>query len=330
MKKSDFSLIFIYIYIFMYFTMKKSHLIIWLLSTILFLWLAKWSSSGLIDFINNLWDNIEFGYITDTVSVDTITTNQVTFESPFILDWSWNKITKYRIMYGQKSLNEMEEDTSLLSWSMEKQFNITDSSTSTFKMDLIATWDNISWDKIYYILVIPEASNWIFWEISNEMCFKLDTRIYGEWNDCINWNWITPEDDHNAWWADMSLANISFTKDWNTITLRRISLDWSDEVEIFLWNRDDEEYKKLWTANMNDEEFAFTTNKNGEHRVKFIPDNGGIEHVYTFQVSWLSGPWPEEPWVPKVPKVWPKENIIAILIFTFIVYLIYRRAKRQS
>ena len=311
--------------------MIKKHLIIWLLSTMLFLWLAKWASSWLIDFINNLWENILFWYITDTVEVKDITTDKITFESPFILDWSGAKITKYRIMYSPKSLNEMEGDTSLLSQSIEKQFDITDTSTSKFTMDLISTWDQFSWDKIYYALVIPEASNWIFWEISNEICFRLDTRISGEWNDCVNWNWTTPEDDHGAWWADMSLANISFTKNWNTITLNWISIDWSDEVEIFLRDWDSEEYKKLWTANIDDEEYSFTTNKNGEHRVKFIPDNGGTEHIYTFQVEWANNQEPDSAaWVPRVPKVWPTENIIAIIFFTLAIYFIYTRAKKKT
>ena len=332
MKKPDFSLIFTYIYILMYFTMKKTHLIIWLFTTLLFLWLVKWASSWLIDFINNLWENIEFGYITDTVDVSDITTAKVTFQSPFILDWSWNKITKYRIMYSPKSLDEMEADTNLLSQSMEKQFNITNTSGSTFTMDLIAPGDQLVWDNIYYALVIPEANNWIFGELSNEICFKLSTRIYGEWNDCVNWNWTTPENDHNAWWADMSLANISFTRNWNTITLRWISIEWSDEVEIFLRDRDNEEYKKLWTADIDDEEYAFTTNENWEHRVKFIPDNGWTEHIYTFQVTWISW-WsddPDEPWIPKVPKVWPTENTIAIIVFTLAIYFIYRRSRRHS
>ena len=259
-----------------------------------------------------------------------ITIDKITFESPFILDWSGAKITKYRIMYSPKSLNEMEGDTSLLSQSIEKQFDITDTSTSKFTMDLISTWDQFSWDKIYYALVIPEASNWIFWEISNEICFRLDTRISGEWNDCVNGNWTTPENDHSAGWADMSLANISFTKDWNTITLKWISVEWSDEVEIFLRDWDSEEYKKLWTANIDDEEYSFTTNKNGEHRVKFIPDNGGAEHIYTFQVEWANNQGPDSAaWVSRVPKVWPTENIIAIIFFTLAIYFVYTRAKKK-
>jgi len=332
LKKSDFSLIFIHIYIFIYYTMIKRYLLTWLLGTILFLWLAKWASSWRIDFINNLWENIEFGYLTDTVEVDNLTTNKITLKSPFILDWSWNKITKYRIMYSTTLLSEMTEDTSLLSQSMEKQFNIVNTSDSTFTMDLIATWDNFSWDKIYYALVLPEDNNWMLWELSNEICFKLNTKIYWDWDDCVKWRWKTLE-DHGAWWADMSLANISFTRNWNTITLRWISLEWSDQLEIFLRDRDNEEYNKLWTVDMIDEEYSFTTSKNGEHRIKFIPDNWWTEKIYTFQVQWISSwtpPPAQEPWIPKVPKVGPKENIIAIIIFTLAIYVIYRRSRRHS
>lgn len=46
-------------------------------------------------------------------------------------------------MYSPKSLDEMEADTNLLSQSMEKQFNITNTSGSTFTMDLIAPGDQL-------------------------------------------------------------------------------------------------------------------------------------------------------------------------------------------
>ncbi len=297
-----------------------------------FLWLTRWASDSLLDFINQLWENIEFGYITDIVEVEDITDSQISFKSPFILDWSWSKINKYRIMYSPKSLDEMTDDASLLNQSMEKQFTITNTSTSTFSINLNKISDNLSGDKIYYALIIPEDSNWIFWNLSNEICFKLDEKIYWEWNDCINWNWISMKETHNAW-ADMSLANISFTRNWNTITLRWIAIEWSDEVELFLFNWSTNQYTKLATVDIIDEEYSFTTTRNWEHRVKFIPDNGWTEHIYTFQVSWIwttPPPPPSTPWVPSVPKVWPTENIIALLILTFAIYFIYRKAKRQS
>jgi len=312
--------------------MTKKHLIIWLSILVLFFWLTK-ATSWLIDIISSLWANIEFWYITDTIAVDNITASKVTFKSPFILDWAWNKITKYIIMYSPKSLSEMETDTTLLAQSKQKQFDITGISNATFTMDLISTWDVFSWNQIYYISVIPQDNSGTIGEFSNEMCFRLDTRISGEWSDCINWKWVTPENSHSAWWADMSLANISFTKNWNTITLRWISVEWSDNVEIFLQDPDSQDYTKLWVASILDEEFSFTTHRNGEHRVKFIPDNWGTEHIYTFQVSWVSWwtpGWTIPPSITKVPKVWPKENIIAIIIFTFGIYLVYKRAKRNS
>jgi hypothetical protein len=34
--------------------------------------------------------------------------------------------------------------------------------------------------------------------------------------------------------------------------------------------------------------------------------------------------------VPRVPKVWPTENIIAIIFFTLAIYFIYTRAKKKT
>ena len=62
-------------------------------------------------------------------------------------------------MYSPKSLDEMTDDASLLNQSMEKQFTINNTSTSTFSINLNKVSDNLSGDKIYYALIIPEDSN---------------------------------------------------------------------------------------------------------------------------------------------------------------------------
>lgn len=312
--------------------MKKRYLLIGILTTLLLFWLTKWSSDELVDFINNLWTSIEFGYtIDDVVEVSNITADKITFESPFIFDESDNKIDKYIIMYNNSSLEDMTNDSDLLNNSKEKAITIDDTAWSKFTMDLIADDDQVPSNEIYYALVIPENTDWVLWEISNEICFKLESKIYWEWDDCVNWNWISFDDEHNAWWADMSLASISHTKNWNTITLRWLAIDWSDDIDIFLRDNDDEEYNLLDTVNMDDEEYSFTSTRDWEHIVKFTPDNGWREHVYTFTVTWITPtPAPSTPWVTSVPKVWPKENIIAVLIFTLLGYFIYRKAKRSS
>lgn len=310
--------------------MKKRYLLISILSTLLLLWLARWSSQELIDFINNLWDTIEFWYIEDVVEVDDITNDQITFKSPFIMDENNNKINKYIIMYSNSSLEDMTNDSDLLNNAKEKVITIQDSSWSNFTMELLTDEDQVPSNEIYYALIIPENSDWLYWEISNEICFKLESRIYWEGDDCVNWNWVSLE-DHNAWWADMSLANISHTKNWKTITLRRTAIDWSDEIDIFLRDFDDEEYNLLWSPDMEDESFSFTSTKNWEHIVKFTPDNWWKEHVYTFTVTWITPTQtPTTPWVTSVPKVWPKENIIAVIIISMLLYFLFRKAKKHS
>ncbi|MCF7835014.1 hypothetical protein K9M48_03070 [Candidatus Gracilibacteria bacterium] len=312
--------------------MKKRYLLIGILTTLLLFGLTKGSSDELVDFINNLGTSIEFGYtIDDVVEVSNITADKITFESPFIFDESDNKIDKYIIMYNNSSLEDMTNDSDLLNNSKEKAITIDDTAGSKFTMDLIADDDQVPSNEIYYALVIPENTDGVLGEISNEICFKLESKIYGEGDDCVNGNGISFDDEHNAGGADMSLASISHTKNGNTITLRWLAIDGSDDIDIFLRDNDDEEYNLLDTVNMDDEEYSFTSTRDGEHIVKFTPDNGGREHVYTFTVTGITPtPAPSTPGVTSVPKVGPKENIIAVLIFTLLGYFIYRKAKRSS
>ena len=83
----------------------------------------------------------------------------------------------------------------------------------------------------------------------------------------------------------MTLANVSHTQNGNQVTLRWTSVAGSTNVDIFL--RDDSEgsFNKLATKTLSSESYTFTVTRNGEHIIKFIPDNGGTETTYTFNVS---------------------------------------------
>jgi len=56
--------------------------------------------------------------------------------------------------------------------------------------------------------------------------------------------------------------------------LRWIAVNGSDEIDIFLRNEDQGTFSKLATVDMDDESYSFTISENGEHIVKFIPNNG--------------------------------------------------------
>ena len=157
------------------------------------------------------------------------------------------------------------------------------------------------------------------------MCFRLVDWISGEWSECKN---IEFEDNSHAAWADMSLANISHTMNGKTVTLRWVSIGGSDSIDIFLRDEDAGTFHKLSTVSMWDQSYSFTVDRNGEYIVKFIPDNGWSDINYTFNADGIDSETTSTTVTPVV--VWPKENIIAILIATILIYVVYRVAKRKA
>lgn len=229
-------------------------------------------------------------------------------------------------MYGEYPLIDVLDDPSLLDYSMEKAFeNLDLAGDSTFTMEL-DTDDDIDDDTVYYVVAVPRDEAGSLWEISNEICFRLIDQVYWEGDECEN-------TDIDAWshWAgaDMNLANVSHTINWDTVTLRWISIDGSDEIEIFLRDEDAGTFHKLASVDMDDESYSFDIDETGEHIVKFIPDNGGVEKNYTFNALGIDSDDDVDPVVTPV-VVWPKENIIAILIGTLLIYLLYRVAKARK
>jgi len=179
---------------------------------------------------------------------------------------------------------EVLDDPTLLDYSREKTFeNLDLAGDSTFTMDLESS-DDVDQDTIYYVVIVPKDDAWSMWEISNEICFRLVDQVYGEDNDCENTEIATA---HGAW-ADMSLANISHNINWDTVTLRWLSIAGSDEIDIFLRDEDAGTFHKLSTVNMLDESYSFNISEGGEYIVKFIPNNGGADINYTFNAMWVS------------------------------------------
>ena len=285
-------------------------------------------SDSVLDYLDNIWGDILFWYsATNKISVDSINSTSVTIKSPILEDEFDDVIDNYTLMYGEYPLVKVLDNPTLLDHSKEKIFsNLNLWVNSTFNMKLTSS-DNINPSTIYYLVSIPKDSAGTLWEISNELCFRLSDQLVGQWDECSNWSASL----HWAW-ADMSLANISHHLNWNMLTLKWINVSGSDKVDIFLWNESSATFSKLSTVNMSAESYSFTVTRNWEHIIKFIPNNWGKEINYTFNVLWLSdsiNPTPVTPTVTPV-VVWPKENILAVLIWTIVLYLGYRLLKRKA
>lgn len=285
------------------------------LVSLLFVGVTTATTGDLRSWMDNLADTVSFGYAANqTISVGEITTGKVMISSPKIKDEVGNDIKSYTLMYSQFPLSDILDNTDLLGQSKEKTFNFPMVS-ATVSMEL-STTDSIDPSKVYYVSVIPKDPTGILWEISNEIWFKMSDMTYGEGK------YTAPV--HAAAWADMNLANVSHVIAGNKVTLRWTAVNGSDKVDIFLWNPTSEVFSKLATVNMADETYTFTTTRNGEHIINFMPNNSGREKRYTFTISGATGTtWTTV--IPKVPHVGATENILVALFIAFVLYLLYRR-----
>lgn len=285
-------------------------------------------SDSVLDYLDDIGWDILFWYASeDKISVDVIDTSFITITSPVLKDEFGDVIPDYTVMYGEYPLVDVLDDPTLLEYSKEKAFENLEFGTDTvFTMDLAASTDQLTSDMIYYVVVVPRDDTWNLWEVSNELCFRLSDKVHWEGDECEN---AQQSDWSHGAWADMSLANISHTINWDRVTLRWVEVNGSDDVEIFERNDDEGTFHKLATVSMSSESYTFDLDRYGEQIIKFIPDNGGVEKNYVFNALRTTNPTVTPTTVTPV-VVWAKENIIAILLGTILIYLIYRVVKRKA
>ncbi len=289
---------------------------------------AEW----LWDLIDSLWNEINFWYTTtEKITIKEITDEKAVIQSPLIKMQNNTNISNYTLMYSEFPLTEILENTSLLNETKEKAITIANNE-SPFYAELGMS-DGVNPLTKYYLFIIPKDGSWNLWEVSNEIWFNISTKTYGDaWSNEI---YTTTETTHNAAWADMTLANISHEINWNNILLKRISVNWSSTIDISVMTPNSSSFNRVATVNMNQETYTFSANRNGEYIFKFAPDNSWKETNYSVQlntVSWgAAGGWGNG-WtvIPVVPKTWPTENIIVIVVAAFLWYLIYKKLYRKA
>ena len=182
-------------------------------------------------------------------------------------------------------------------------------------------------EQAYYGFISPIDMYDGFWVPSNEICFKLWSNSYNQWEGCDAFELILdpnasaePTNVENqqlgAACVGMNMANISHVINGDTITLKWTAVD-GDVVQVAVFDPNEEYWKSLGAVNMSDEKFSYKMQWNGEQN--FMLTNGCGEVRYKADAAI---PTPEKETVVP-PATWPAENILYIAIAAVILYGVY-------
>ena len=171
---------------------------------------------------------------------------------------------------------------------------------------------------------------------SNEICFKMSTSTYNQWEGCdAFWLVMDPtsnlpedtrgeeEENHGAACVWMNMANISHTVNWDTITLKWTAVD-GDVVQVAVFDPEEQYWKSLGAVSMSDEKFSYKMQWNGVQN--FMLTNGCGEVNYKVDAAIK----PSEPEKVVPPATGPAENVLYIAIAAVILYGAYVLFFRKS
>ena len=288
--------------------------------------------------ITNLfvWDEALFGYdSTHQLSVDSITTTSITLKTPVLVDELSTKIEDYILLYGNHSFDELLDDPKLLSSFNEVTFSAGSSDTS-----LTMTLDSyLNANSIYYVVAVPKDEWDMLGSVSNEICFRLKDKIYWEWDECANGTATptTPTHTASSWSNALQLANGSCTWNGKKVTLTWVPVADVWNVKVSLWFQWDNSFTYKGTVDFSkDKIFTVDVNDNRTPIFMLEPvDWTSAYKTYTCHTMETATPDPvtktgTKATVTKVPTVWPKENMLAVIAWAIILYVFYRVTRRKA
>lgn len=308
------------------------------------LWLA--SADSILDFLNYAeLEQWNFWYTSsDRLTIDAVTNSYVDVSSPVIKN-DWNNITSY--------LFTVSTERWYVNPVAHRCFD-----DVTINWNRFSVWLDIGWtdwldrNEVYYLYAVPldipvSAGNnwrcssedaqafvslWTAWRESTvngeDPCFNIAETIYWVWTYCemhTSWNW---------WSSDglvKSIRNVTHECDWKNVTIKRESLA-DVNIDVLLRSDSEQRFKTLWTVNSERKSYSFTDTDSWDFTVKLRPVDGTQDINYTEHCLVTTSPevTPVNPDTPvKPPVVWPKENIMLILLWTLVLYILYRVATRK-
>ena len=256
--------------------------------------------------------------------------------SPIMEDIGFDNATVYFLFVSPYRIEQIRSgdpsvDTSRI---IMKEVEIaTDASNVEFQV-----WTpQLDSEQTYYGFISPVDMYDGFGIPSNEICFKLSTSTYNQGEGCDAFELVmdpeaayqdssagsVEQEQLGAACVGMNMAHISHVVNGDTITLKWTAVD-GDVVQVAIFDPNEEYWRSLWAVSMNDEQFAYKMQWNGEQN--FMLTNGCGEVRYKADAAMK----PAEPEKVVPQRVGPADNLLYIAIAAIVLYGAYVLFFRKS
>lgn len=298
--------------------------------------------------ILNDYDSDRWYTSSDTINCES-DKGVVTITSPVVEDALLYEATVYRLFlspYRVSQLKKWGSDVDTSKIIMKESSKDLETEKVTFD---ISTADGLVNNQIYYAFLLPISEYEEVWTPSHEFCFQLENNMcvwdeacdslslvinsanvssveeqnvieeqnVEEHGAAVEENLPNEDEQHNAACIWMDLANVTHTiSSDNVITLKWTSLGDNSTVQIAIFDPEDEIYKPLWSARMDDEKFDYKMKWNWEQN--FSLTNWCRDVYYKVDASMKTTDQPIEP-----PVTGPAENILVIALVAIALYGLY-------
>jgi len=272
----------------------------------------------------------------------------ITITSPIVTDEMMYEAPEYRIFVSPYRVEQLRswdgsiDPSRIVMKKFKREWTATEFTVNLWLSDGLAA------DTPYYAFISPVDEYDGVWAPSQEFCFQISQNICmldacDTFESIVNPAPIEPENNEenvnpediigNEEWEEgvhgaacvwMDLAHVSHTVRWDKLSLTWTAVDWN-EVDIAIFNPDEEIYEKLATVKMSDEKYVYTMRWNGEQNFLLTTSCGELR----YKADAAMGEPQKDPEIV-TPATGPAENILYIAIAAIVIYGAYTIFFRKS
>ena len=224
----------------------------------------------------------------------------VVLSAPIVLDWNWNQIKIYKLIYSDKPISENDP---LELKEMKFEYDTFESDKVEMRLEWLVAWTK------YFAVITPFNKDDVEWEATSEFNFT----PWAHWAALVNITWV------------------SYKVEWSNVTLSWTPANWADKIEIFTRNEQEKDFTKIWEVSWNVGSYQYTIiAKPWTYFAKLIPVDWQWAPVWPELIQTIKIDDIVEVEAEKVPQVWPATNAMIAIIVAFMMWYAYLRIRKYS